>query len=72
MDDSSKASPASVTAATKSAPEQMQYSIPGILHFIQHEWTRFEMERAHWDVEKAELQVDFLLPDWSSFIIFWI
>ncbi|XP_063712529.1 striatin-3-like [Symsagittifera roscoffensis] len=40
----------------KSAPEQMQYSIPGILHFIQHEWTRFEMERAHWDVERAELQ----------------
>ena len=35
------------------------YSIPGILHFIQHEWTRFEMERAHWEVERAELQVLF-------------
>ena len=33
------------------------YSIPGILHFIQHEWTRFEMDRAHWEVERAELQV---------------
>ena len=33
------------------------YSIPGILHFIQHEWTRFEMERAQWEVERAELQV---------------
>ena len=33
------------------------YSIPGILHFIQHEWTRFEMERAHWEIERAELQV---------------
>jgi len=32
------------------------YSIPGILHFIQHEWARFEMERSQWDVEKAELQ----------------
>uniref|UniRef100_H2ZDP3 Striatin N-terminal domain-containing protein n=1 Tax=Ciona savignyi TaxID=51511 RepID=H2ZDP3_CIOSA len=32
------------------------YSMPGILHFIQHEWSRFEMERAQWDVEKAELQ----------------
>jgi len=31
--------------------------MPGILHFIQHEWSRFEMERAQWDVEKAELQV---------------
>uniref|UniRef100_A0AAY4ENL1 Striatin N-terminal domain-containing protein n=1 Tax=Denticeps clupeoides TaxID=299321 RepID=A0AAY4ENL1_9TELE len=33
-----------------------QYSIPGILHFLQHEWARFEVERAHWDVERAELQ----------------
>ncbi|XP_061083741.1 striatin-like isoform X1 [Conger conger] len=33
-----------------------QYSIPGILHFLQHEWARFEVERAQWDVEKAELQ----------------
>nr|CAB3266665.1 striatin-3 [Phallusia mammillata] len=32
------------------------YSMPGILHFIQHEWSRFEMERAQWDVERAELQ----------------
>ena len=31
--------------------------MPGILHFIQHEWSRFEMERAQWDVERAELQV---------------
>jgi len=34
-----------------------QYSIPGILHFLQHEWSRFEMERSQWEVEKAELQV---------------
>ncbi|KAJ8360051.1 hypothetical protein SKAU_G00165760 [Synaphobranchus kaupii] len=33
-----------------------QYSIPGILHFLQHEWARFEVESAQWDVEKAELQ----------------
>lgn len=37
----------------------VKYTIPGILHFIQHEWARFEMERAHWDVERAELQVLF-------------
>ena len=30
------------------------YTIPGILHYIQHEWARFEMERAHWEVERAE------------------
>lgn len=34
-----------------------QYSIPGILHFIQHEWARFELERSQWDVDRAELQV---------------
>ena len=34
-----------------------QYSIPGILHFLQHEWARFEVERAQWEVERAELQV---------------
>jgi len=33
-----------------------RYSIPGILHFIQHEWARFEMERASWELERAELQ----------------
>ncbi|KAJ8412773.1 hypothetical protein AAFF_G00117240 [Aldrovandia affinis] len=33
-----------------------QYSIPGILHFLQHEWARFEVQRAQWDVERAELQ----------------
>lgn len=36
---------------------QQQYTVPGILHYIQHEWARFEMERAHWEVERAELQV---------------
>ncbi|KAI4833277.1 hypothetical protein KUCAC02_016187 [Chaenocephalus aceratus] len=34
-----------------------QYNIPGILHFLQHEWARYEVDRAHWDVERAELQV---------------
>uniref|UniRef100_A0A3B3IL52 Striatin, calmodulin binding protein 3 n=1 Tax=Oryzias latipes TaxID=8090 RepID=A0A3B3IL52_ORYLA len=38
------------------ARPQQQYTIPGILHYIQHEWARFEMERAHWEVERAELQ----------------
>ncbi|XP_070577227.1 striatin-3-like isoform X2 [Ptychodera flava] len=35
---------------------QSKYSMPGILHFLQHEWARFEMERSHWEVERAELQ----------------
>jgi hypothetical protein len=37
--------------------QRTQYSIPGILHFIQHEWARFEMERSQWEVDRAELQV---------------
>ena len=40
-----------------SAALRSAYSIPGILHFIQHEWARFEMERSQWEVERAELQV---------------
>lgn len=37
-------------------PNQPQYSIPGILHFLQFEWQRFEVERQQWNVERAELQ----------------
>jgi len=33
-----------------------QLSMPGILHYLQHEWARFEMERNQWDSERAELQ----------------
>ncbi|XP_057699942.1 striatin-like [Corythoichthys intestinalis] len=33
-----------------------QYSIPGIFHFLQHEWARYEVDRAQWDVERSELQ----------------
>lgn len=32
------------------------YTIPGVLHFIQHEFSRFEIERSQWDVDRAELQ----------------
>ncbi|XP_066582711.1 striatin-3-like isoform X2 [Prorops nasuta] len=33
-----------------------QYSMPGILHFIQHEWARFELERSQWELDRAEFQ----------------
>ncbi|XP_078313676.1 striatin-3-like isoform X5 [Crassostrea virginica] len=36
--------------------QRPQYSMPGILHYLQTEWARFEMERSQWDVERAELQ----------------
>lgn len=37
--------------------QRPQYSIPGILHYLQHEWAKFEMERSQWEVHKAELEV---------------
>lgn len=37
--------------------QRPQYSMPGILHFLQTEWARFETERSQWEVERAELQV---------------
>lgn len=37
--------------------QQGGYTIPGVLHFIKHEFSRFEKERANWEVEKAELLV---------------
>lgn len=40
--------------------QRTQYTIPGILHFIQHEWARFELERSQWEVDRAELQVQYL------------
>ncbi|KAM4694561.1 striatin isoform 2-T2 [Discoglossus pictus] len=43
-------------AGGSGAAGRAQYSIPGILHFLQHEWARFEVERAQWEVERAELQ----------------
>ena len=45
-----------------------QYSMPGILHFLQTEWARFEMERSQWEVERAELQV--LFPSVSDHLLF--
>lgn len=36
--------------------QSVQYSIPGILHFIQHEWARFELERSQWEVDRAEFK----------------
>jgi striatin 1/3/4 len=33
------------------------YTMPGILHFLQHEWNRFEYERQQWEIDRAELLV---------------
>ena len=47
---------AMISGSKEGDQNKPRYSIPGILHFIQHEWARFEMERASWELERAELQ----------------
>ncbi|KAF7724007.1 hypothetical protein EC973_001467 [Apophysomyces ossiformis] len=34
----------------------MEYTLPGVLHFLQAEWRRFERERNEWAIERAELK----------------
>jgi len=36
---------------------KVKYTMPGVLHYIQHEWSSFELERSHWEIDRAELQV---------------
>ena len=57
MNSGSSGSVNSVSNNQQDDHHRPNYTIPGILHFIQHEWARFEMERAQWEVERAELQV---------------
>lgn len=56
--------------AAAAGAARAQYSLPGILHFLQHEWARFEVERAQWEVERAELQVKTLPAGPSSSRLF--
>ena len=48
-----------------------QYTMPGVLHYIQHEFSRFEIERSQWDVDRAELQVhlQYLLHTHTPFFL---
>ncbi|WFD17211.1 1,2-dihydroxy-3-keto-5-methylthiopentene dioxygenase [Malassezia arunalokei] len=40
-------------ASRGSAPD---YSLSGVLHFLQSEWRRYEHERNSWNIERAELR----------------
>ena len=53
--------PGMITRQQDESNQRPQYSMPGILHFLQTEWARFEMERSQWEVERAELQVKILV-----------
>nr|XP_021405431.2 striatin-4 [Lonchura striata domestica] len=50
------AGPAPAPAAGPEPAARTGLSLPGILHFIQHEWARFEAEKGRWEAERAELQ----------------
>ncbi|KAI8093369.1 WD40-repeat-containing domain protein [Halteromyces radiatus] len=36
--------------------DSLEYSLPGVLHYLQAEWRRFERERNEWAIERAELK----------------
>lgn len=45
--------------ANNSSANNPVYTMPGILHFLQHEWNRFEYERQQWEIDRSELMVSF-------------
>ncbi|KAE9554524.1 hypothetical protein FO519_002280 [Halicephalobus sp. NKZ332] len=40
----------------KNDDRRVPYTMPGVLHFLQHEWSKLELERTQWEMEKAELK----------------
>jgi len=34
------------------------YSFPGVLHYLQMEWRKFEKEKTEWEIEKTDLKVN--------------
>ena len=36
-------------------------TLPGILHFIQYEWGRFQAEKYRWEAERDELRVNLFI-----------
>lgn len=36
-------------------------TLPGILHFIQYEWGRFQAEKCRWEAERDELRVKIII-----------
>lgn len=37
--------------------QSTEYTLPGVLHFLQAEWRKFEREKNEWVIERAELKV---------------
>ncbi len=45
-----------------SSAGQPDYSLAGILHYLQSEWRRYERDRNEWEIERAEMRVSGLAP----------
>uniref|UniRef100_A0A7E4W249 Striatin domain-containing protein n=1 Tax=Panagrellus redivivus TaxID=6233 RepID=A0A7E4W249_PANRE len=40
----------------KNEDKRVPYTMPGVLHYLQYEWSRIELERTQWEMERAELK----------------
>jgi hypothetical protein len=36
---------------------ETKYTMPGVLHYLQHEWSKYEYDKQQWELDKAELLV---------------
>lgn len=43
--------------AASSVQQPAEYSLAGILHYLQSEWRRYEKDRNEWEIERAEMRV---------------
>jgi striatin 1/3/4 len=48
---------ASGTNPETSSNGQTDYTLAGILHYLQSEWRRYERDRNEWEIERAEMRV---------------
>jgi hypothetical protein len=59
---STNTAPTNADASSVVNNQRAAYTIPGVLHFLQHEWARFEYDRQQWEAERHELLVSFISP----------
>jgi striatin 1/3/4 len=51
------ASPAGILPSQSSAqPQPVDYSLPGVMRYLQTEWQRNERDRIQWNLERAEMK----------------
>ena len=54
----SKAAASNFSKIMAELPQALtQYSLPGVLHFLQAEWRSFERQRNEWELERSDLKV---------------